>query len=109
MATPQGRRLGYRTPEQVSDPEPPDSRPCVLTTSLLGGGSCVRVYDLRAHALTQARTRHATRARAHAHTHTQSQGRLLAEVGPGAWRYVDSDGGGGGGGGDEPTGAGLMR
>ena len=34
MATPQGRRLGY---EQVSDQEPPDSRPCVLTTTLLGG------------------------------------------------------------------------
>ena len=27
MATPQGRRLGYHTPEQVSNPEPPDSRP----------------------------------------------------------------------------------
>ena len=37
MATPQGRRLGYHTPEQVSNPEPPDSRPCVLTTTLLGG------------------------------------------------------------------------
>ena len=33
---PQGRRLGYHTPEQVSNPEPPDSRPCVLTTTLLG-------------------------------------------------------------------------
>ena len=37
MATPQGRCLGYHTPEQVSNPEPPDSRPCVLTTTLLGG------------------------------------------------------------------------
>ena len=27
MATPQGRRLGYYTPEQVSNQEPPDSRP----------------------------------------------------------------------------------
>ena len=33
MATPQGRRLGYHTPEQVSNQEPPDSRPCVLTTT----------------------------------------------------------------------------
>ena len=37
MATPQGRRLGYHTPEQVSNQEPPDSRPGVLTTTLLGG------------------------------------------------------------------------
>ena len=37
MATPQGRRLGYHTPEQVSNQEPPDSRLCVLTTTLLGG------------------------------------------------------------------------
>ena len=37
MATPQGRRLGYHTPEQVSNQEPPDSRPCVLTTTPLGG------------------------------------------------------------------------
>ena len=37
MATPQGRRLGYHTPEQVWNQEPPDSRPCVLTTTLLGG------------------------------------------------------------------------
>ena len=29
MATPQGRRLGYHTPKQVSNQEPPDSRPCV--------------------------------------------------------------------------------
>ena len=36
MATPQGRRLGYHTPEQVSNQEPPDSRPCVLTITLLG-------------------------------------------------------------------------
>ena len=35
MATPQGRRLGYHTPEQVSNQEPPDSRPGVLTTTLL--------------------------------------------------------------------------
>ena len=33
MATPQGRRLGYHTPEQVSNQEPPDSRPCVLYCS----------------------------------------------------------------------------
>ena len=38
MATPQRRRLGYHTPEQVSNLEPPDSRLCVLTTTLLGGG-----------------------------------------------------------------------
>jgi hypothetical protein len=25
------------TPERVSNPEPPDSRPCILTTTLLGG------------------------------------------------------------------------
>ena len=31
MTTPQERRLGYHTPEQVSNQEPPDSRPCVLT------------------------------------------------------------------------------
>ena len=37
MATPQGRRLGYHTPEQDSSKEPPDSRPCILTTTLLGG------------------------------------------------------------------------
>ena len=37
MATPQGCRLGYRTPEQVSNPEPLDSRICVLTTTLGGG------------------------------------------------------------------------
>ena len=37
MATPQGRRLGNRTPEQVSNQEPPDSRPCILTTTVLGG------------------------------------------------------------------------
>ena len=37
MATPPGRRLGYHTPEQVSNQEPPDSRPCALTTTLLGG------------------------------------------------------------------------
>ena len=37
MATPQGRRLGYHTPEQVSNQEPLDARPCVLTTTLLGG------------------------------------------------------------------------
>ena len=37
MATPQGRRLGYHAPEQVSNQEPPDSRPCVITTTLLGG------------------------------------------------------------------------
>ena len=36
-ATPQGRHLGYHTPEQVSNQEPPDSRSCVLTTTLLGG------------------------------------------------------------------------
>ena len=36
-ATPQGRRLGYHAPEQVSNQEPPDSRPCVFTTTLLGG------------------------------------------------------------------------
>ena len=29
---------GYHTAEQVSNPEPLDSRPCVLTTTLLGGG-----------------------------------------------------------------------
>ena len=38
MATPQGRSLGYHTPEQVSNQEFPDSRPFVLvTTTLLGG------------------------------------------------------------------------
>ena len=37
MATPHGRRLGYHTPEQVSNPESLDSRPCELTTTLLGG------------------------------------------------------------------------
>ena len=36
--TPQGRRLRYHTPEQVSNQEPPDSRPCVLTTTLFGPG-----------------------------------------------------------------------
>ena len=36
MATSQGRRLGYHTTEQVSNPEPPDSRLCVLTTTRLG-------------------------------------------------------------------------
>ena len=35
-ATPQGRRLGYHAREQVSNQEPPDSRPGVLTTTLLG-------------------------------------------------------------------------
>ena len=35
--TPQGRRLGYHAPEQVSNQEPPDPRPSVLTTTLLGG------------------------------------------------------------------------
>ena len=44
MATPQGRRLGYHTPEQVSNQEPPDSRPCVLTTTLLGGGTRSIMY-----------------------------------------------------------------
>ena len=39
MATTQGRRLGYHTPEQVLIQEPPDSRRCVLTTALLGGGA----------------------------------------------------------------------
>ena len=37
MTTLQGRRLGYHTTEQVSNQEPPDSRPCVLTTTLSGG------------------------------------------------------------------------
>ena len=37
-ATPQGRRLGYNAPEQVSNQEPPDSRPGVLTTTLHGEG-----------------------------------------------------------------------
>ena len=37
MATPQGRYLGYHTLEQVSNQEAPDSRPCMLTTTLLGG------------------------------------------------------------------------
>ena len=32
MAKPKGRRPGYHTTEQVSNPQPPDSRPCVLTT-----------------------------------------------------------------------------
>ena len=41
MATPQGRRLGYHTPEQGSNQEPPDSRLGVLTTMLLGGGVCL--------------------------------------------------------------------
>ena len=36
MAAPQGRRLGYHTPEQVSNQEPPYSRPGVFTTALLG-------------------------------------------------------------------------
>ena len=42
MATPQGRCLGYHTLAQVSNPEPLDSRCCVLTTTLLGegGGLC---------------------------------------------------------------------
>ena len=42
MAAPQGRRPGHHTPnlrpKQVSNPEPPDSRPCVLTATPLGGG-----------------------------------------------------------------------
>ena len=42
MAT-QGRRLGYHTPEQISNQEPPDSRLCVLTTTLLGGAGGVRI------------------------------------------------------------------
>ena len=48
MATPQGRRLGYHTSEQVSNQEPPDSRPGVLTTTLLGGvhGSVIRYLSL---------------------------------------------------------------
>ena len=33
MATPQGRRLGYHAPEQVSNQEPLDYRPCVSTTA----------------------------------------------------------------------------
>ena len=36
-ATPQGRRLGYHAPEQVSNQELPDARPGILTTTLLGG------------------------------------------------------------------------
>ena len=36
MATPLGRHLEYHTPEQVSNQGPPDSRPGVLTTTLLG-------------------------------------------------------------------------
>ena len=46
MATPQGRRLGYHwhTPEQVSNQEPPDSRPRVSTTTQLGGA--VDPYDV---------------------------------------------------------------
>ena len=40
MATPQGRRLRYRTPGQVSSQEPPDARHCVLTATLLGGKPC---------------------------------------------------------------------
>ena len=39
MATPQERRLGYHTPKQVSNQEPQDTRPCVLTATLLGGVS----------------------------------------------------------------------
>ena len=46
MATPQGRRLGYHTPEQVSNPEPPDSRLCVLTTTLLGGVYVLAVRNM---------------------------------------------------------------
>ena len=50
--TPQGRRLrsGYHTPEQVTSLEPdsetsgPDSRPCVLITTLLGGFPRPRRY-----------------------------------------------------------------
>ena len=36
MAAPQGHLLGYHTPKQVSNLEPPDSQPCILTTMLLG-------------------------------------------------------------------------
>ena len=51
MATPQGRRLGYHTPEQVSNQEPPDSRPGILTTTLLGGTlirKCHQILMLKA-------------------------------------------------------------
>ena len=43
MATPQGRSLGYHTPEQVSNQEPRDSCHFVLTTTLLGGALYVRL------------------------------------------------------------------
>ena len=58
MATPQGRRLGYHTPEQVSNQGPPDSRPGVLTTTL----------HLDTHARTHARTPYTTLARARVQT-----------------------------------------
>ena len=55
MATPQGRSLGYHTPEQVSNQEPPDSGPGVLTTMLLGGATCPQgpCYPARALQVTR--------------------------------------------------------
>ena len=46
-ATPQGHRLGYHAPEQVSNQEPPDSRPGVLTTTLLGGVHNIKTLTLQ--------------------------------------------------------------
>ena len=60
MATPQGRRLGYHTPKQVSKQEPPDSRPCVLTTTLLGArvGGGIRNSHMDGHVCTSGKYRH---------------------------------------------------
>ena len=61
-ATPhvQGRRRlgpGYHTSEQVSNQEPPDSRPsaCVLTTTLLRGGQVHRGRAAARHHAAQGR------------------------------------------------------
>ena len=43
MAAPQGRRLGT-TPEQVSNPEPLDSPPFALTTTLLGATRSAMIW-----------------------------------------------------------------
>ena len=52
-----GRRLGYHIPEQVSNQEPPDSRPCVLTTTLLGGGRETAVLCSRLRKATEMNRR----------------------------------------------------
>ena len=47
---------GYHTPEQVSNPEPMDSRPCILTTTLLWVGiPCQCQPPLEPHASKNAK------------------------------------------------------